>query len=125
MNEINIGDSVRIKGQPHSPTFTVIDLNGAGNRQIVKVIVLDATKCDYGTFVHQTVSEYPAGALEVVPANTSKFKEGDLVRLRSGSCDMTVQNARTKGVRCRWTLRGQIQSEWFSPALLKISPNNE
>ena len=51
----------------------------------------------------------------------SPFKHGDVVRLKSGGPDMTVQEVMTGEVECVWFDGGQRMENDFLNAMLEVS----
>jgi uncharacterized protein YodC (DUF2158 family) len=55
-------------------------------------------------------------------SNTDKFNVGDIVKLKSGGPDMTVQNigAGGNGYRCQWFAGKKLEDGFFSTESLEL-----
>ena len=54
-----------------------------------------------------------------------QFKAGELVRLKSGGPNMSVEQVGEQAVRCAWFVDDKLQRETFAPEALEHAPKPE
>lgn len=123
---IVVGESVRFKGQPYSPTHIVMRVSDE------KADLLAFTGVTQGG-IPETLGEtfradIAIATLEVVPPKVNGITVGSLVMIRSGGPDMTVTRMENDftpiSACCVWSENGRRTTDVFPLEALRISSND-